>query len=166
MELWDLYNRQRQLVGSNHVRGARMPNGCYHLVVHAWIRNRLGEFLVSQRSASCARLPLMWECGVGGSVLKEESSLNGVLREIEEEVGLTLPSSAGRLVSSEVRESGRFIRDNWLFDYTGPVCLKDATTKEVAQVKWLPRRQIKELLDSGVMVDDLQRFLMILYNVF
>lgn len=158
MELWDLYNRQRQLVGSGHVRGAKIPNGCYHLVVHAWIRNSIGEFLVSQRSASCSRLPLMWECSVGGSVKKGESSLDGVLREIKEEVGITLPPSSGRLVSSEVREPDRFIRDNWLFEHTGAVCLENATTDEVAQFKWLPKRQIKELFDSGAMVDDLQRF--------
>ncbi len=73
MELWDLYDRQRQLIGNNHIRGERIPNGCYHLVVHVWIRNNNDEYLISQRSANCSRFPLMWEC-VGGSVRLEKAT--------------------------------------------------------------------------------------------
>ena len=51
MELWDLYNACRELTGRDHVRGEEIPQGYYHLVVHVWIRNRKGEYLISQRSA-------------------------------------------------------------------------------------------------------------------
>lgn len=66
------------------------------MVVHAWIRNRKGEYLISQRSASRPTFPLMWEC-VGGSVIKGESSIEGAVREVKEEVGLDLEQEAGRL---------------------------------------------------------------------
>ena len=58
----------------------------YHLVVHVWIRNSKGEYLISQRSANRPTYPLMWEC-VGGSVVKGEDSLQGAIREAKEEVG-------------------------------------------------------------------------------
>ena len=162
MELWDLYNERRELTGIDHIRGEEIPQGYYHLVVHVWIRNGKGEYLISQRSADRPAFPLMWEC-VGGSVLKGEDSLSGALREVKEEVGLSLPRDGGRLISSTV---GRVINgvkfsdivDVWLFEYDGAVSLEDAETNEVAQTVWLNKAQIKELFDSGNMVNTLGYF--------
>ncbi len=87
MEKWDLYTKYREKSGKEQIRGEKIPNGFYHLVVHVWIRNCKGEYLISQRSVSRPTFPLMWEC-VGGSVLMGESSIDGALREVKEEVGL------------------------------------------------------------------------------
>lgn len=101
METWDLYNENRELLGIDHIRGKELPEGCYHLVVHAWIRNSKGEYLISQRSADRPTFPLMWEC-VGGSVLKGEDSLSGAIREVQEEVGLILSPDTGKLIHSVI----------------------------------------------------------------
>lgn len=162
MELWDLYNERRELTGRDHIRGEEVPQGFYHLVVHIWIRNSKGEYLISQRSADRPAYPLMWEC-VGGSVTKGEDSLTGALRETKEEVGLTLSSEDGKLVYSVV---GRVVNgvkftdivDVWLFEYNGPVSLDQATTKEVAQTVWMTKEQIKELFDTGNLVHTLGYF--------
>jgi len=162
MEVWDLYNEKRELIGHDHVRGEIIPENCYHLVVHVWIRNSRGEYLISQRSADRPSFPLMWEC-VGGSVTKGEDSLTGALRETQEEVGVALIPESGTLMRSEVRKfvnGERFadILDVWLFEYDGPVELEQATTAEVAQVKWLTKAQIKELFDAGALVYTLEYF--------
>ena len=162
MELWDLYNEQRELTGRDHVRGEEVPQGFYHLVVHIWIRNSKGEYLISQRSADRPAYPLMWEC-VGGSVTKGEDSLTGALRETKEEVGLTLSPEDGKLVYSVVGRvvngvKFRDIVDVWLFDYDGPVSLEQATTKEVAQTVWMTKKQIQELFDTGKLVHTLGYF--------
>ena len=162
MELWDLYNERRELAGRDHIRGEEIPQGFYHLVVHIWIRNSKGEYLISQRSADRPTFPLMWEC-VGGSVTKGEDSLTGALRETKEEVGLTLSPEDGKLVYSVV---GRVVNgvkftdivDVWLFEYDGPVSLEQATTKEVAQTVWMTKDQIKELFDTGKLVHTLDYF--------
>lgn len=162
MELWDLYNEQRELTGRDHIRGDEIPQGFYHLVVHVWIRNSKGEYLISQRSADRPTYPLMWEC-VGGSVTKGEDSMTGALRETKEEVGLTLSPKDGKLVYSVV---GRVVNgvkftdilDVWLFAYDGPVSLEQATTKEVAQTEWMTKEQIKELYDTGKLVHTLNYF--------
>ena len=162
MEIWDLYNERRELTGRDHVRGEAIPNGYYHLVVHVWIKNSRGEYLISQRSADRPTYPLKWEC-VGGSVLKGEDSLSGALRETKEEVGLSLSRNDGKLVRSVV---GRIINgvvysdivDVWLFEYDGSVDLRAATTKEVTQTIWLKKPAIKELFDHGELVDTLGYF--------
>ena len=162
MELWDLYNEHRELIGRDHIRGEEVPKGFYHLVVHIWIRNTKGEYLISQRSADRPTFPLMWEC-VGGSVTKGEDSLTGALRETREEVGLTLSPDDGKLVYSVV---GRVVNgvkfadimDVWLFEYDGHVDLGQATTKEVAQTIWMTKEQIRELFDTGKLVHTLGYF--------
>lgn len=162
MELWDLYNERRELTGRDHIRGEEIPQGFYHLVVHIWIRNSKGEYLISQRSADRPTFPLMWEC-VGGSVTKGEDSLTGALRETMEEIGVTLSPDEGKMVCSvigRVVNGVRFtdILDVWLFRYDGPVSLEQATTKEVAQTVWMTKDQIKELFDTGKLVHTLDYF--------
>ena len=162
MEVWDLYTERREPTGRTHVRGEEIPYGSYHIVVHVWIKNSKGEYLISQRSADRPTYPLKWEC-VGGSVLKGENSLDGALRETREEVGLTLSPDAGRVIRSAVRkeEGGRRfsdIVDVWLFAYDGPVDLKLATTREVAQVLWMDRDRIRDLYEKGDLVDTLGYF--------
>lgn len=162
MEVWDLYNERRELVGRDHIRGEEIPQGCYHLVVHAWIRNPKGEYLMAQRSADRRDFPLMWEC-VGGSVLKGEDSLAGAIREVQEEVGIHLSREQGKLVRSVVREEVngvpfRDILDVWLFEFDGPVILERATTQEVAQTAWMTKEQIQVYLDNGKLVQTLAYF--------
>lgn len=162
MELWDLYNDRRELTGRDHIRGEDIPYGFYHLVVHVWIRNRKGQYLISQRSPDRPTFPWMWEC-VGGSVLKGEDSLAGALRETREEVGLTLSPEVGKLIFSKVRGvvngvSFSDILDVWLFEYDGSVSLEQATTSEVAQICWMTKEQIKELFDLGKLVHTLDYF--------
>lgn len=162
MELWDLYTENRTRTGKTHLCGEEIPEGCFHLVVHVWIKNSKGEYLISQRAASRPTCPLMWEC-VGGSVIAGESSLEGAVREVKEEVGLDLDPASGTLVYSIVGRihngvNFRDILDAWLFHCDSSVSLENATTDEVAQVKWMTPAQIRALLESGELVDTLAYF--------
>ena len=162
MELWDLYNKDRELIGKTHVRGEAIPEGCFHLVVHVWIRNKYGEYLISQRSADRPTFPLMWEC-VGGSVTAGEDSLAGALREVFEEVGVELSADCGRMVFSRVRDvigGKRFgdIMDVWLFDFDGDADLDAATTDEVADARWMRVEEIRTLYEEGKLVHTLDYF--------
>lgn len=166
MELWDLYNENREITGEEHIRGNEIPDSCYHLVVHVWIKNSNGEFLISQRAADRKNDPLMWEC-VGGSVLKGEDSLSAALREVKEEVGIELAANKGQVLFTKVRKfvnGKKFndILDVWLFEYDGDVLLENATTNEVAQAKWMNKNEISELFRNNLLVDTLSYFLDVL----
>lgn len=158
MELWELYTRDRQPTGETHVRGEKLPPERYHIVVHVWIRNSRGEWLISQRAASRPTFPLKWEC-VGGSVTTGEDSLTGAIREAEEEVGVALAPERGRLLHSTVRDHFQDIRDDWLFTYDGETDLSRATTDEVAQIRWMTVPEIRALLEAGELVHTLAYFL-------
>lgn len=165
MEVWDLYTKYREKTGKEHIRGEKIPEGCYHLAVHVWIRNNKGEYLISQRSADRPTFPLMWEC-VGGSVIKGESSIEGAIREVKEEVGLDLEQEAGKLLFSKIRgtdvryecKAYNDIMDVWFFNYSGEVQLEAATTNEVADCKWMTVSEIRKLYEEKKLVPTLDYF--------
>ncbi len=159
MELWDLYNESGESLGIDHIRGEEIPDNCYHLVVHVWIKNSNNQFLLSKRSENRPTFPLMWET-VGGSVLKGETSIEGALREVKEEIGIDLTEDNGKLIFRKVRQiinGKKFndILDVWMFNYNGNAILDNATTDEVCETKWLTMKEIKVLYDNDALVNTL-----------
>lgn len=162
MEKWDLYTKDRQKTGRTHIRGEAIPEGFFHLVVHVWLRNSRGEYLISQRSADRPTFPLMWET-TGGSVLAGEDSLTGAVREVREELGIDLPPESGRLLFSRVRnwvDGVRFgdIVDVWEFPYEGQARL-DMAEGEVRDTRWAKHEEIARMLGSGDFVGTLSYIL-------
>ena len=164
MEKWDLYTKYREKTGEEYIRQSEcmIPEDRYHIAVQVWIRNSKGEYVISQRAANRPTYPLKWEC-VGGSVLKDENSLEGALRETMEEVGISLAPEKGKLLFTKVRKDYdgrkyRDIMDVWLFEYDGELDLSKATTDEVADVKWMTVQEIRKLYDEGEFVDTLDYF--------
>lgn len=162
MEKWDLYTKYREKTGKEHIRGEEIPEGLYHLVVHVWIRNSKGEYLLSRRAADRPTYPFFWET-LGGSVLQGETSIEGAVREVKEEVGITLSPESGQLAFTKIRdtvngEKFRDILDVWVFYYDGEADLTAATTKEVAECKWLRSDQIYDLFQEQKLVPTLDYF--------
>ena len=154
MELWDLYTEDRVKTGEIHEREDSIPKDRYHLVVNAWLKNSDGKYLISRRSKTRLKNPLMFET-VGGAVLKGEDSLQAALRETKEEVAIDLDAKTGKLVYSCVRKQLSSIWDAWLFKYDGIVNLKNATTDEVESVGFMNTEQIYDLSKKGLFVHTL-----------
>lgn len=57
MEVWDLYTEGRIKTGETHLRGTALPKNRFHLVVHVWIVNAKGEYLISAARRKQALLP-------------------------------------------------------------------------------------------------------------
>ena len=165
MEKWDLYTKYREKSGKDCIRGDVIPEGYYHIAVHVWIRDHKGEYLMSQRAPDRSVCPLMWEC-VGGAVLKGESSIEGALREVKEEVGLELEEKSGRLLFTKIYDRdarceykpSNEIMDVWLFDYDGEPHLESATTREVADCRWMTASEIEKLYEEKKLVPTLDYF--------
>lgn len=135
-ELWDLYNQERQKTGIVHERGNPVPQSFYHLVVSVWIMNSQGQYLISQRHPD-KPYPMYWEC-TGGSVLAGESSLQGAVREVKEELGLMFDVTTAQLLYHTRRDDCRDFYDVWRFHSDAPIparsimssgCLKAQTPK-------------------------------------
>ena len=114
-ELWDIYDKNRNKTGKLAQRGVdKLKEGEYHIVVTAVILNSKNEILITKR-APFKTFPLMWECN-GGSILAGETSLEGILREIREEVGVVLNESEGIFLKTLERSCiPPDFKDIWLF---------------------------------------------------
>lgn len=156
MERWDLYDAEGKKTGLSHLRGEALPEGYYHLIANAWIRNAEGLYLLSKRSDDRPTYPGLWET-VGGSALQGEDSLQAALRETREEIGLRLQPQLGQKVYSiqgRIIEGKKYpdILEAWLFPYDGPVNLQEASCHEVSEVAWMSPEEIRMLYQAGQMM--------------
>ena len=92
-EYWDLYDGAGQLTGKKHLRGTPVPEGCFHKVVHIWIQNSKGELLMQKRSDKVDNCPGVWAT-TGGSVQAGEEPLTTAVRELSEELGISVSAEA------------------------------------------------------------------------
>ena len=99
----------------------------------------------------------------GGHVEPGETVVASVIREVQEELGITLDSQNGKLLFSEARDivAGVEFYDYmyiWLFDYDGDFSLEDASTKEVAQARWMTADEIRDMAETGTLSPPLTYF--------
>ncbi len=89
-EYWDVYDKDRNPVGRTHRRGVKIKHGDYHIICEAWLLCK-GKLLVTQRHPD-KNYGCMWEC-TGGAVKAGETSIEGIIREVREEIGLIISES-------------------------------------------------------------------------
>ncbi len=151
MERWDIYDKDRHLTGRTHVRGTPLAPGDYHLVVHIWIRNDAGQYLISKRSPDKDWMPNLWE-PTGGGVVAGEDSEAAALRETREELGVELDPLDGRMIRSLAPEGDDAFCDIWLFHRE--VDLKDVVFQEgeTVDAMWVTADDIRRMKADGSFV--------------
>lgn len=144
-ELWDVYDENRNLTGKTMKRSEH-PRGTdeYHLAVHIWIKNKKNEWLISKRTPN-KHFPLLWEC-TGGSVLAGEDSLTGALREVQEELGITLDKNKGSIYKSIKREIYHDFCDVWIFEHNCDISDVALQPDETCDAMWATSDKIRELI--------------------
>jgi len=142
MEIWDLYNEEREKTGETLVRGQSIPQGRYHIVIGAWVMNSLGQILLSQRQSNIPN-PNYWEC-TGGSVLAGESSLEGAVREAREELGIVLNPENAILFYQRRRDEAQDFCDAWVFRADATIDSLKLQKEEVAAAKWVSKEELYE----------------------
>lgn len=147
-ELWDVYDANRKKTGKTVERGTKPIEGEYHVVVEGIIINSQNEILVSQR-AKHKEHGLCWECN-GGSILKGETSLEGILRELKEELGLVFTKKEAMYLK-EVRRDivPQDFKDLWVF--RKDVRLEDISFPdgETVDAKWVTIEEFEQMRKRG-----------------
>ena len=147
-EIWDVYDEDRNLTGRTHRRGDPLKPGERHLVVHIWLRNKEGKFLLTKR-APTKGYPNMWEC-TGGSALAGDDSLTAAIREVQEETGLTVSPEHGRcLYSYKIRNN---FTDVWLFDTDASLSDVVLLDGETTDAMYATREEIMKMYYDGILV--------------
>ena len=153
-EVVDIYDENKCKTGRTLIRHKEfLKPGEYILASQAIILNSKREILISKRSEFKEKFPLMWECN-GGAVLNGETSIDGVVREIQEELGITLNKEDGIYIKT-AKSNYRF-KDIYLF--VKDIEIKDIkfTDKEAIAAKWVSIDEFVEMLKNGKFVPTLE----------
>ena len=147
MEVWDIYNENREKTEKTHIRGEEMQEGDFHQVIHVWIMNESGQFLIQRRQPWKKGWSNMWDCSAAGSALAGETSEMAAIREVKEELGIDL-----QMVNSEILFTIKFARgfdDHFLV--VQDINIEDLSLQyeEVADAKWATIEEIGDLVQTG-----------------
>ena len=150
MEYWDLYDKDKNMLERKAIRGEKLADNEFHLVVSAWVKNDEGKFLISQRSKNKAH-PLMWEC-TGGSALMGESSLDAAIRELKEELNFDVCEDEATYIGSTLRfyPNCNDIFEVWLFTTKNKSQDIKIQEEEVNNYKWATKEEILELKKNNM----------------
>jgi len=147
MELWNIYDQFRHMTDRIHERGKEMMPGDYHLVVHVWIVNDDGQYLIQRRQPWKIGFPNMWDCSAAGSAIMGDDSEQAAIREAKEEIGIELDMErAERLFTVKFPEG---FDDIWLVRQNITMEELHLQEEEVVDARWASEEEIKEMVKNG-----------------
>jgi len=92
-EYIDIVTKDGKTTGKSALKSEVHSKGYYHNTVHVWFYTQSGDILLQQRAATKAIYPLLWDVSVAGHIDAGETLKSGAVREIKEEIGLTISES-------------------------------------------------------------------------
>ena len=147
MELWDVYDVNRNKNGKTMVRGENFEEGAYHMVVHICIFNSKGEMLIQQRQPFKEGWPNLWDITVGGSAVQGDSSQTAAERELQEELGISLNLQGIR--PNMTINFDRGFDDIYLIEKDIDLSELKLQYEEVQNAKWATKEEILEMIKAG-----------------
>ena len=150
-EMLDIYDVERHRTGRIIPRGSEVYDGERLLVVHVCLMNTRGEMLIQRRQMTKDRYPGCWDLSAGGFVRSGESSVDAVLRELREEIGLNSHADALRFLFTEPFS---YVLDDFYL-ICSDVAVSELTlqTEEVSGAKWASQAEIEAMIADGRFVD-------------
>ena len=151
-ELWDIYDENRNKTGRLAERNVyKFKENEYHIVVTGIIINDKNEILISKR-APFKKFGNMWECN-GGSILAGETSKEGILRELKEELGIEFREEEA-IFLREVKRDKKCpdFKDLWLFRKNIEIKDLKFPDGETIDAKWVTIDEFLEMCKNQEIV--------------
>ena len=146
----DLYDINRNLTGEKIYKGDKIPNNRYILVVLAFIQNSDGEFLIQKRSKEKNGK----YATTGGHPKSGESSIQGIITEIKEEVGLDVKEEEAELIYSGIEEKNQELFDVYYIKKDFEINDLKLQKEEVELVRFLTIYEIKMLMKCNMFFEN------------
>jgi len=130
--------------------------GLWHKAAHIWIYNSKGEVLLQLRAIDKDSYPGLWDISVAGHTDTGEIPLDSAVRELNEEIGLSVDSSQLEF-DSVVRISQPIEGTNWqdnelgyvyFYRFDGAVNQLSTPDGEVEKLKFVPLDQFKSEINN------------------
>ena len=149
MELVDIYDKNRQKTGVVKDR-YEIKKGEFMPCVHAWIINSENKFIVQKRSATKRTFPNFWTQSMGGGLEVGETSIEGLKRELKEELGIDILKEEVTLVGTYLREAT--ILDVWVVRKKEDIDINSLVLQEeeVSEAKYVTFKEFDKMIDEGI----------------
>ena len=146
MEKRDLYDEKRNLTGQTIFKGEEIPDGYYIVVVLVYIQNSDGKFLIQKRSERKNGK----FATTGGHPKSGENSIEGIITEVKEEIGLELKKEDLQLYYGGRSDTEKVFWDDYYIklDVENIQKLK-LQESEVESVHWFSKEEIYQLMNEG-----------------
>ncbi|MBR3672970.1 MAG: NUDIX domain-containing protein [Clostridia bacterium] len=147
MEKRDLYDENRKLTGKTIYKGEEIPKGSYIVVVLVFIQNSEGKFLIQKRSERKNGL----YATTGGHPKSGEDSVQGIITEVKEEIGIDLNPEDLQLYYGGRSEEERVFWDDYYVKMDVPdIENLELQEEEVASLHWFTKDEIIDLMKNDL----------------
>ena len=160
MEYLDIYDENKVFTGRKIAReeSAKIGKGEYYLYVQCWIINSKGEILLTKRSQG--RLHEGWWEPTGGCVTAGEDSITGIIRELEEEIGVKVDKKELNFITTkkETKAVRSCFRDIYYIRKDIKIDELKFDPIEVCEAKWVSIEEFNKISNSNEMSPSLKFF--------
>ncbi len=142
MEYNDIYDRDGNLTGRIHRRGAPWKDGEYGLVVCVWVHDGKGNLLMTRRARGKS-FAGTWE-NSGGAAIAGENSRQAISRELFEETGILAHPEEFELLDTD--RDGHTHYHFYCLQRQTPIEQIVLLPGETDGVKWVSFSQVHEMI--------------------
>ena len=143
MEKRDLYDENKILTGETIYKGQAIHEGRYYITVVIYIQNYKNEFLIQKR---VAKKNGKWAT-TGGHPVSGETSKQGIITEIREELGINVIADKITLFKT-IKTEDDFVDLYYLKEDISIDKIK-IQQDEVEDVKWADKGEIENMIENG-----------------
>ncbi len=101
-ELIDVINEKGELTGNVVPKCQAHKEGLLHASVHVWICDDRDRVLLQKRASGKPIYPNLWDVSVAGHLSTGDTPIEAAVREVFEEVGLTIDVSQLKLIQKRL----------------------------------------------------------------
>jgi len=158
-----IVNEKDDIIGSKK-RGTLTSEDIYR-VSALWIENSKGQILLARRVFTKKKDPGMWGPAVAGTLEKGESYESNIIKEAQEELGLTNVSFK-KFIKQKIRIPHNHFTQWFLLIIDRDINDFKIKEDEVAEIKWFSKQELWDLIkkNSQSLITSLKNFVKIYYK--
>ncbi len=143
-EYWDIYDKNRIFQNRTIRRGDAFTDGEYYVCCEVWLQNSKGEMLITQRHPN-KKAGGLWEF-VGGGVLAGETTAQASVREVKEELGITINECELSLI--HIYRQKNYFMDIYLVKKDAELHTLVLDKNETINVQWVTKEELQAMIEK------------------
>jgi len=154
-EYFDILDENGNKTGKIKLRSEVHRDGDWHKAIHIWILNKNGDILLQRRCPTKDSNPNMLDVSSGGHILAGDTSLEGALREVKEELNLEVKAEELQFIKTikrSVQYTETFINNEFDDMYILITDKKISDMKfqedEISEIFFVPYKKFKEMVKN------------------